>query len=356
MASHDHFMEQYHVALCSEIQKSAQPHYKQYPIKTLFLGGGTPSTYPENLLLDMFGILNKVFAFESDAEITIEVNPGTVTREKMNVWKECGINRLSIGVQSLNDEVLKKLNRHQKASDVVWLIEHASDVFPRLSIDLILGLPGISEAEWKKLILTVVKWPIKHLSVYFLTVHEDTPLYFKVQTNRVTLVPDDTMIDLYTWTRNTLEDAGFIQYEISNFAVPGFESIHNKNYWNHSTYKGFGLGACSFDGESRFQNIKNLTTYCKNIEESQDVTLSYETLTQQQLWLEKLMLGLRQRQGIKLDLLTEHLSPLQQEKFAHTIAVLCTAALVECADNEARLTPAGLALENEVILKLSMIL
>jgi oxygen-independent coproporphyrinogen-3 oxidase len=167
IASHDQYMERYHHALLKEIEQFSGNYTGSRLIETIFLGGGTPSTYPPPLLLDTFGTLIRMFTIVPHAEITIEVNPGTVNEEKLQTWKKAGINRLSIGVQSLNDGVLKNLNRHQTASSVLQLLEIASPLFENISVDLILGLPDVSPDEWKQLIQTIVTWPIKHVSVYF---------------------------------------------------------------------------------------------------------------------------------------------------------------------------------------------
>lgn len=286
IAGQDSFMTQYHKALWKEIDGYMEA-VEQTPLDTLFFGGGTPSTYPDDLLLDTFGRLRGYNLLTNDTEVTIEVNPGTVRQEQLPLWKEAGITRLSIGVQSLNDQVLKKLNRQQSHTDVMTLIEQASVFFNNLSIDLILGLPGVSDEEWKQLIMTVVQWPINHISVYFLTVHEETVLFFKVKRNDITLPDEEWMVDLYEWTIACLQEHGFVHYETSNFARPGFESQHNQVYWDHKPYKGFGLGACSFDGERRLQNEKNLKEYLTKIEQGVAITIFAEELTLEQLRLEK---------------------------------------------------------------------
>lgn len=181
LASQDHLMHDYHHALMREIGEVTTLFKERQQLDTIFLGGGTPSTYPDALLLDTFDTLRKSFIFDEASEVTIEVNPGTVRKEQYVLWKSLGINRLSIGVQSMKDQVLKNLNRHQKAADVLAVLDEARHYFQALSVDLILGLPGVSSQEWKELIKCVVSWPIVHISVYFLTVHEETPLYFKVQ-------------------------------------------------------------------------------------------------------------------------------------------------------------------------------
>lgn len=354
LASHDHFMEQYHDTLCKEIRDFSQQNLNKTPIRTVFLGGGTPSTYPNDLLLDMFGILNNVLPLADDAEISIEVNPGTVTPERLATWKRVGINRLSIGVQSLKDDVLKKLNRHQSAADVMHLLESAQPLFENISVDIIVGLPGVNSDDWKELIQTLVTWPIKHVSMYYLTVHEDTPLYFGVKAKKITLPTDETMVNLYEWSVNYLAEHGFGRYEISNFARPGYESRHNSAYWHRKPYKGFGLGACSFDGKSRFQNQKNLMSYFQGVQEGQNIHIFSETLTAQQEWLEIIMLGLRQARGVRIADVLQNLTHEQKNNFFEKIDFLRQADLLVCVDDFLRLTAAGFAVENEIVLKLSV--
>lgn len=356
LAGHDHFMDRYHGALVKEITDFVNQQTQKVAVNTLFFGGGTPSTYPLDLLRDMFVMLNKNFAIADDAEITLEVNPGTVTLEKLAVWKEVGINRLSIGVQSLNNDVLKKLNRHQNADDVRFLLDHAPEVIENLSVDVILGLPGVTQDEWKELINALVTWPIKHVSMYFLTVHEDTPLYFGVKNNKFILPCEDSVMDLYYWTVERLAQAGIYQYEVSNFARAGYESRHNTVYWQRKIYKGFGMGACSFDGVGRLQNEKNLLKYLEGVEKQQPIICFYERLTDKQAWLETLMLGLRQASGISIKHVMEPLTYEQQQNMKVTVDCLFEQKLLSPNDDEhIRLTTRGLAVVNEVTLKLSEI-
>lgn len=352
MASHEQFMAQYHVALKKEIQTFVTYAPLKPALKTIYLGGGTPSTYPAELLLDTFATLREQFEFDEMTEITIEVNPGTVTTELLLAWKRAGINRLSIGVQSLKDIVLKSLNRHQTQSDVYAVLQEASSYFENLSVDFIIGLPGVLDDEWKEMIRKAVNWPIKHISIYFLTVHEDTPLYFKVTNKRVQLPPDDALVDLYDWTVDTLRAYGFERYELSNFAKEGYQSRHNAAYWDRKAYRGFGLGACSFNGTVRFQNSKNLGQYIEKLSDGQSVIEMSEQLCEQQIMLEKLMLGLRQAKGVLVDLYLEKLSDKQRDCFFTNVELLVQSGLVIYQDGVIRLTPKGYALENEVTLRL----
>ncbi len=352
MASHEQFMKDYHHSLIKEIELFIPFAPQNRELRTIYFGGGTPSTYPAELLLDTFAILKKHFNFNQNTEVTIEVNPGTVTPDLLEVWDQVGINRLSIGVQSLKDVALKALNRHQTKQDVQNLLTLASVKFKNLSVDFILGLPGISDDEWKEMILEAMGWPIKHISVYFLTVHEDTPLYFKIKTNRVTLPPDDGTVDLYDWTVQTLQDHGFLRYELSNFAKVGFESLHNQAYWQRKNYKGFGLGACSFNGKIRFQNVKNLGKYIDLLKQDQSVVGFSEELTVSEIALEKIMLGLRQSKGLAVADYMKEATPAQQLHFIQGAEQLRCAGLIEDDSNVIRLTPKGYALENEVSLRL----
>jgi oxygen-independent coproporphyrinogen III oxidase len=352
MASHEQFMTQYHHALIKELYQNESLMPLKPRLRTIYFGGGTPSTYPPELLLDTFAILRKLFDFDQMTEVTIEVNPGTVTPQLFDVWSQAGINRLSIGVQSLKDVVLSSLNRHQTKEQVQDILKQASGYFKNLSVDFILGLPGVTDEEWKNMIQEAMSWPIQHISVYFLTVHEDTPLYFKVARNKVQLPPDDAMVDLYNWTVDYLREHGFERYEISNFAKKGFRSLHNAAYWNRKPYRGFGLGACSFNGTERFQNSKNLGKYIQNIEQNQSVIDMSETLSESQIMLEKLMLGLRQTDGVVVKEYLQTLSLEKSNKFFENVALLESAQLVSYRNGNIQLTPRGYALENEVTLKL----
>ena len=226
----------------------------------------------------MFDTLKEFFIFEKNIEITLEVNPGTVRFEQLALWKKLGINRISIGVQSLNDSVLQKLNRLQKATDVYSLLDKAPDYFDNISVDVILGLPGVSTIEWEALLAKVVTWKITHVSMYVLEVHDSTPLFFNVKSKKVTLPCDDDVVDAYYWSRKFLAKHGFNQYEISSFARNGNESRHNTTYWERKPYRGFGLGACSFDGISRLQNEKNLIKYLESIENNTYEPVFAETI------------------------------------------------------------------------------
>src|ERR1700722_281796 len=212
LASHDPFMERYHKVLIQEIRQFGQNYNHKLPLDTIYFGGGTPSTYPDHLLTEVFETLREFFIFEKNIEITFEVNPGTVRFEQLELWKQLGINRISIGIQSLNDSALHKLNRLQKATDVYSLLDKAPEYFDNISVDVILGLPGVSTTDWEELLTKVVTWKITHVSMYVLEIHDSTPLFFNVKSKKITLPCDDVVVDTYYWSRNFLGKHGFNQY------------------------------------------------------------------------------------------------------------------------------------------------
>lgn len=354
LASHDPFMERYHNALVKEIKNFGKNYSAKLPLDTIYFGGGTPSTYPDHLLLDMFGILKEFFIFDEKTEITLEVNPGTVRFEQLALWKALGINRISIGVQSLNDSVLQKLNRLQKATDVYSLLDNAPKYFDNISVDIILGLPEVSTTEWEELLAKIVTWNITHISMYVLEVHDSTPLFFNVKSKKVMLPCDEDVVNGYHWSREFLALHGFVQYEVSSFARMGKESRHNTTYWERKPYRGFGLGACSFDGVSRLQNEKNLMKYLESIEQDKYQPLFAETITQDQVFVEKIMLGLRRIKGVCWEEISNNLNNEQKEKLKTTIDILQEKKLITKNNGRLQLTPAGLVVENEIITRLSL--
>jgi oxygen-independent coproporphyrinogen-3 oxidase len=343
-------MPRYHAALMRELEQYAPTVSGE--IGTIFIGGGTPSTWPDELLLDMGGTLERLFKKSPTCEMSIEVNPGTVRPEQLPLWRSIGINRMSMGVQSTNDTVLQNLNRHQSNQQVRELLESASRYYDNISVDLILGLPGVTEAQWKQLITSLGNWPISHVSVYFLTVHEGTALAYRLQSNELLLPSDDTMVDLYLWTIEALERQGLFQYEISNFARDGKRSQHNSNYWNRTPFRGLGVGAWSFDGKFRFSNVRTIEEYLRRMEQGQDPVEIKEELTDEQSWTETVMLALRQRAGIAKKNLFQWVSGERETQLQELLEQLCATGRMVVHEEQYQLTSAGLAMANEIIVRL----
>ncbi|MBT3455584.1 radical SAM family heme chaperone HemW [bacterium] len=352
-SSHEEYMGRYHDCLCKEIERFET--LKERQIETLYIGGGTPSTYPSNLLLDMFGKLRGKFNFSKIREVTIELNPGTVVRDDLKLWCSLGINRLSVGIQSLNDKVLSTLNRRQKSEDVYSLLKMAPIYFSNISVDLIIGLPGVSDDEWKKYMREVVSWPITHVSIYFLSVHEETKLYFGVKSKKIMLPTDDRIVSLYKWSADFLASKGFERYEISSFARSGYQSIHNKIYWDRVPYKAFGISGCSFDGKTRFKNEAKLVPYFEKIDRGDDTEVYSEVIEKEQVLLEILMLGLRQERGIRIKEILSYYSEQEKKELLSLISDLKIKGFVDFDGKILRLFSKGIPLENEIVLKLFQI-
>jgi putative oxygen-independent coproporphyrinogen III oxidase len=350
---HEEFYLKYHIALLKEIIFFAQSMPKQnQSIKTIFIGGGTPSLYPLELMEELFYTLECYFMLNTLEEVSIEANPVDITEERLDAWVRFGITRLSIGIQILDDQVLAKMNRRQRITDVFEAVKIIPKYFDNFSTDFILGLPEVTDKMWIDTLEQAMKWEQKHISIYFLSVHEQTPLYYKVKQGRVVLPSEESLIKNYELAVCMLENNGFKQYEISNFARPGYSSVHNRAYWNHMHYKGFGIGASSFDGKKRFINEKNLKKYINALLIGDFPCLKAETLTRRQKSIEAVMLGLRQKKGIDLHRMVYLLNYDEKKSFLENIEKLKSISLVEEKNGKLLLTLKGMMLENEVILKL----
>ncbi|MFH1461826.1 MAG: radical SAM family heme chaperone HemW [bacterium] len=346
-ANNEEFQKKYHDTLISQLK-----NFKNIvSLKTIFIGGGTPSIYPLDLLKELFEQLKKSFDFSHIKEITIEANPRDITEEKLNTWREVGINRLSIGVQVLDDDILAKVGRNQSVKDVFNAIKIAPKYFDNISVDLILGLPEISKKSWQKTLQEVVSWPINHVSCYILTQYKGTRLDSMIKKREIYLQKDDRIISLYQETVDFLREHEFIQYETSNFSKKGFESIHNIAYWDRKTYLGLGLGASSFDGQNRFINEKKILNFF-NLTQDPLKGSKREVLSGQQEFIEFLMLSLRQAKGGGLHRMLYFLGSDEKIRFLDKLENLKKLGLIRINGGRVYLTLRGMLLENEVILRL----
>ncbi len=348
LAGHNEHMFVYHQALKSELKQWAAKNADR-SIKTIYFGGGTPSTYPDDLLLDMSGTIKDVFDTHALEEVTLEVNPGTVRKKQLEVWAKAGINRLSIGVQSLQDAQLKTINRGHSCKDATDLLENASGFFDNISIDLMLGLPGMTGEQWRSDLAKVVSWPIQHISLYCLQLHELTPLYFKVKRGEIVLPHDDLIADCYIWSIDFLARHGLGQYEVSNFARAHYESSHNTVYWERKPYKGIGLAACSFENNERMQNESSLMNYLKMVHQGEEPIIFREILSSETIRMEKIMLGLRRACGIPRSIFFEGVSEARQVDLAAKIDCFIRHGFMHESENKLMLTEAGFVVENEII-------
>jgi oxygen-independent coproporphyrinogen III oxidase len=274
-------------------------------VKTIYFGGGTPSVLTENQLSVVLKFLYGYFSVASDAEITFEANPDDLSKEYLQLLKKLGINRLSIGIQSFQNEHLKKMNRRHNTEQAVRSIENAiSEGFSNLSIDLIYGLPGLTLQEWQNSLQTVFRLPVVHLSAYHLTYHQGTPFYTWLKKGTLKELSEDESISQFNLLIDETEKAGFEQYEVSNFARNKMYSKHNSAYWLGENYLGLGPSAHSFNGDSRRWNIAHVDGYIHGIENNTS-WFEEEQLSENEKFNEYILTRIRTKWGISVQEIAE---------------------------------------------------
>ncbi len=283
------------------------------PFDSLYLGGGTPSLLTNEQLADLMKTLRQHFEFAGDTEFTLEANPDDITPEKLHLWRDLGINRLSLGVQSFDEAELVFLQRRHTARQTrraLELIRAAG--FENLGLDLMYGLPGQSPGAWLQTLETALSFTPEHLSCYQLTIAGETPapptpFARRLARGEFTLPDEEVQREFFLLTRQFLEDRGYLQYEISNFARgEEYFSRHNRKYWNHTPYLGLGPAAHSFRAGRRGWNFSSVAQYCAALNLGTAPTAGSEDLTPEQLRLEALYLGFRTREGVALEVIQGH--------------------------------------------------
>jgi oxygen-independent coproporphyrinogen-3 oxidase len=284
--------EAYVATLLKEIEQ--RKHEANAPICTIYLGGGTPSTLPAN---DIARILTTIGTKDAQ-EITMELNPGDATPEYLHAIRAAGINRLSIGIQSFKDNFLSLIGRRHTVNEAIQAVRMAQEAgFDNISIDLIYALPTQTMNDWIEDIETALSLQIQHISSYGLMYEEGTEMTRRLHAGELEAVDEEIENAMYDTLCERLQQAGFVHYEVSNFALPGYEARHNSSYWNHTPYIGVGAGAHSFLPPVRSWNPSDLDTYIRGIEDG-TLVRENEWLTDQDLYNERIMLGLRTRQGV----------------------------------------------------------
>jgi oxygen-independent coproporphyrinogen-3 oxidase len=292
-------------ALLKEINYPSDFIAAEEPIETIYVGGGTPSILLTDDLVRIFDALHKKFSITKDAEITLEANPDDITNEKLVAWKTMGINRLSVGIQSFLEEELKWMNRAHTAKESLEAIDKINDAgFTNYSIDLIFGSPLLNNDDWLKHLDIAIKKNIPHISSYALTIEPNTALEKLIAKNRRQPVDPEKQAEQFLLLMQTMEQAGYEHYEISNFAKPDMRSKHNSRYWQGKKYHGFGPAAHSFNGQNRRWNIANNTLYIQSIGKGV-VSFEEEVLTKTQQLNEYIMTSLRTMEGLDLAYVAE---------------------------------------------------
>lgn len=284
----------YFDALFSEIEIKGR-EFKDFSFDTVYIGGGTPTSVNSENIVRLMEKLRSNFDIKEDAEVTIECNPKTAEKEDFEKYINAGINRVSIGLQSCDDALLKKLGRIHTTSDFEkCLIDAKGAGFSNISLDLMFSLPDQSLKMWEETLKKAVKYDVSHISCYALKIEEGTPFY-----NMNLNLPDDDMsADMYDKAVEILEKHGFLRYEISNFAKPEKESRHNIKYWSHIPYIGLGAGAYSSINSERYSNERKIDDYIENVKSKEFKKLDYIKLTKEEEMSEYMFMGLRKTSGI----------------------------------------------------------
>jgi len=337
-------------ALCIEIEQ-CNIDISDWHFDTCFIGGGTPSILHPNQLEQLLTALEKHFNIHHFSEFTIEVNPGEISENALNQFRSLGINRLSLGIQSLNSNDLKILDRIHTPEQAIQSIELAKKIgFDNISCDLIYGIPNQSIQSWKETLKTVIKLQPEHLSAYELTVEPKTPLYSMVASNKIQMPSDLSILKKSQLTHNLLNENGYDKYEVSNYSIPGKKCVHNLHYWRIEPYLGLGPSAHSFDGTQRYSNLIDLHLYIDNLQNNKSVQNHQETLTEIQLTNEKIGFGLRMKEGINLN----SFSKSQQEQITISLSITQDKwpGCIQICDGQISLTEKGIIFADTIAVDL----
>jgi oxygen-independent coproporphyrinogen III oxidase len=338
-------------SLKKEIDYYSAKYKDDHYFTSIFFGGGTPSLMCPDDIEDVIIYLKQSFNISPDAEITLETNPGTVTDEKLKHFLAAGINRISIGIQSFDEDDLKFLTRIHNRKTAINTVYNAADAgFNNINIDLIFNLPGQTKEKWLKNLTQAAELPVQHISAYSLILERGTILNKLVLDGIVTMQDDDYDADLYQLTIDFMTEKGFRQYEVSNFAREGFECTHNLAYWRYRDYLGLGPSAHSFIGGKRWWNYSSLKRYILEISKNAYAEASCEIPDDDQKLEEYIMLALRSS-GLNMNELKEKFGSSWYEKNINFIKQLHHENFLSADEDTIKLTSKGYALCDEIIAK-----
>lgn len=329
-----------------------QEYLQKQPVKTIYFGGGTPSVLNKEQFSLIFESIYRHFEVNDDAEITFEANPDDLSAEYLASLQELPFNRISMGIQSFDDEDLKRINRRHSANEARMAVRNAQNAgFHNISVDLIYGLPFQSLEAWKKQLEMALSLNVQHISAYGLTYEEGTALWKQREKGRVQPVDDEIMNSMYLHLVETVSQNGFEAYEISNFAKPGFRSRHNTSYWRQEAYLGLGPSAHSYDLQSRQWNVSSIKNYINAIENNNSF-FEKEELNQQEKFNDYVMVSLRTLEGIDLNYV--------ENEFGKEFVVYCFDILNPFIENKKviqknqhlALSPEGVMISNVILIEL----
>ena len=333
--------------LCREIDETYSD-YRGMEVKSIFVGGGTPSVLPPALLGRISDKIFSRFDVDSKAEITIETNPGTLDAKKLGEMKSMYFNRLSMGLQAWQDRLLKKLGRIHTADEFETNFLQARDAgFKNINVDLMFALPAQSLDDWQETLEKVMKLRPEHISAYSLIIEEGTPFFDMFDRGELKETDEVTDRKMYYLAKEMLSDKGYKQYEISNFAKEGFECYHNKVYWRTEEYQGFGLGAHSYAGGVRFHNTCDMKEYLRG----EGLRLDKEFLSLQEKQEEFMFMGLRMNEGVSEEEFLRRFGESMDSVYGDEIKELISEELLVKKDGRLSLTDRGVDISNSVFEK-----
>jgi len=349
--------EPYVRALLTEIGMASAltklPGGKPRRSRTIFFGGGTPSLLSVSQVSRILDACYDNFAVDEDAEITLEANPGTLSREQLVGLRAAGVNRLSMGAQSFDAELLKTLGRIHSPKDITQAVRDAQAAgFTSINVDFMFGLPGQTMHHWRETIERALDLHIEHLSLYSLIIEEGTPFYTWTHEGRITPGDEDLCADMYEYADERLHAAGYVNYEISNWSLPGFQSRHNLTYWHNLPYIGVGAGAYSSFGGRRFSNVREPAEYIRMLKAQQWPEVESETVDKAQAMSETAFLALRTAQGLHLPTFEQRFALPFAQFAGDRLHMVEEAGLLERETEWLRLSKRGRLLGNEVFLRL----
>jgi oxygen-independent coproporphyrinogen-3 oxidase len=337
-------------AICREISDFRfQIPDSKIEVETIYFGGGTPSLLSAKQLEKILSVIYKKFSVDANSEITMEMNPATVSLETLKNYKSLGVNRASFGAQTFDDKELKRLGRRHTAQDVretIELLRRAG--FDNVSFDLIAGLPRQSLKDWERNLSEALKLNPEHLSLYLLEVHEGTPLAEQIRSKRQPAPDEDLSGAMYELMLEKIAEKSYEQYEISNFSLPGFESRHNSKYWLCEPVFAFGVSAHSFDGRTRRANERDTNKYVALVETGESTVVEEIELTGKQLSAEFAFLNLRLAKGLDLREYKRRFASDLRVEYAEDLKYLLEDGLIELDENHLKLTRKGFLFSNEV--------
>lgn len=317
-------------------------------VNTIYFGGGTPSYINEEYILEILETIKSQFILDENIEITLELNPGTANKEKLRYYKNIGINRISIGLQSTEDKILKLLGRIHNYKEFVQIYKDAREVgFENINIDMIIGVPTQTIENVKDSVNKILELNPEHISIYSLIVEENTPLENKIANGELVLPDEDLEREMYWYTKRKLESNGYKHYEISNYAKKGRESKHNLNCWNQDEYLGFGVAAHSYFNNQRYSNTDSMEEYI-NEKEIYKIQTINEIQTIEDKEKEYMLLGLRKIDGVNIAEFKNKFIENPIYTFRNEIDKLVKEDLIEVDLNSIKLTNKGIDLANIV--------